>query len=923
MGACSSQEAVGVEPVPRPKAGLAPGSKVGSNDFSQHRAPQRFDDIPILATGGGIGKVESAVGHAGPRAHAHASPKVAGPSSLRIAGPASLLRRPAGPSDVRQRGVRLSYLLHLSRTVDSRLTIAEVVEQVIRPRTQDDKCCYWDVIPKQHTGPPAFFISHTWSRQLRDLLTILTAHFGIEYDPEAAEEPYSDEGSSPLVWLDILAINQWPYVDAKGLLVDDVSNLANVIKATDKTLFCLDDKGVVLTRIWCLFEIWHTVLAGGPSKLLILSNQVDGDALKNVYIELDVEQAKATMEEDRVKILAEIKQSMGFHEMNHAIKNGLVGATEFEAHQAQELAIKVADGKAKPPPGKEAWQVIVDATQKVSKHIQLLQMAGRNKETSRYSRILEVLQSRMGKDGRVKADELEAAACQDQVLAQAVAAARKLRGEFQLDAAAAEFESAASRAEGKLKKGWSEGAVGDALVCLHGLLLCRKDQGQLQEALSAVQRAIAALDTDPESPERDAMRSAILLERGALLMSSAKTQEAAADLREALECNRRAKSAGASPDDALPWPAVSEVAVVEKLAGVLVFVGDSDGSVRCWQEAVDLRGQQAAEGSEARRTEWLGTRTSLGTALVQASRLKEAEKVFRGNIRDRLKFGGPHKNAVISDYSQLASVLAKTGRAAEALGLHQKISKIYLAEPTTAETTMELPGKGKMRLADAYADGTMLLMEVPSAAAEVKAALGGGANSGGGGATGKAAGKGGTSSSGGIDDDLASVSDRAYKAWGELKYDEAERLMRRRVELVIASVGEGHSDTIAAQKLLAQLLQSQPGRTGEAEAVLRAALASQRKLHKGLDPDTADTLIQLANTVSSDEGRGPEADALFQEAVDLLTKVLGEGHQRTLTAKIQLCSRELNAACAAADPVLIQAAKERLEAASKAVQSAG
>ncbi len=76
-----------------------------------------------------------------------------------------------------------------------------------------------------------------------------------------------------------------------------------------------------------------------------------------------------------------------------------------------------------------------------------------------------------------------------------MAEARRLRGEFLLDAAAAEFESAASRAESKLRKGWSEGAVGDALVCLHGLLLCRKDQGQQTEALAAVQRAIVALDT--------------------------------------------------------------------------------------------------------------------------------------------------------------------------------------------------------------------------------------------------------------------------------------------------------------------------------------------------------------------------------------------------------------------------------------------
>lgn len=49
---------------------------------------------------------------------------------------------------------------------------------------------------------------------------------------------------------DIFAINQHPYVDERGLLLDDVASLARVIKAVECTLFCLDPSGTVLTRIW-------------------------------------------------------------------------------------------------------------------------------------------------------------------------------------------------------------------------------------------------------------------------------------------------------------------------------------------------------------------------------------------------------------------------------------------------------------------------------------------------------------------------------------------------------------------------------------------------------------------------------------------------------------------------------------------------
>lgn len=41
-------------------------------------------------------------------------------------------------------------------------------------------------------------------------------------------------------------------------------------------------------------QVWQTILVGGPAKLVVLANQLDADALKSVFIELDVAAAKAT-----------------------------------------------------------------------------------------------------------------------------------------------------------------------------------------------------------------------------------------------------------------------------------------------------------------------------------------------------------------------------------------------------------------------------------------------------------------------------------------------------------------------------------------------------------------------------------------------------------------------------------------------------
>eukprot|EP00798_Chlamydomonas_sp_ICE-L_P003940 gene3940-14017_t len=150
---------------------------------------------------------------------------------------------PKPPVKVTERGVRFGYLLKLKELgcVDGEWTIQEVVERFVRPKTAATKCCLFDVIPETHTGRPRFFISHTWSVRLKDLLTLLQSHFL--------------EDDDTLLWLDIVAINQHPYEDKGCLLQDDVASLASVVQATEQTLLCLDEQCVVLTRIWCLYEV--------------------------------------------------------------------------------------------------------------------------------------------------------------------------------------------------------------------------------------------------------------------------------------------------------------------------------------------------------------------------------------------------------------------------------------------------------------------------------------------------------------------------------------------------------------------------------------------------------------------------------------------------------------------------------------------
>ena len=83
-------------------------------------------------------------------------------------------QRHAAP--VTERGVKLSYLLYLSTTFDDTMTISEIVDKVVRPRTEAHRCCMWEVLPLDRTGKPTYFISVSLSSLRRPQSLLLTSY---------------------------------------------------------------------------------------------------------------------------------------------------------------------------------------------------------------------------------------------------------------------------------------------------------------------------------------------------------------------------------------------------------------------------------------------------------------------------------------------------------------------------------------------------------------------------------------------------------------------------------------------------------------------------------------------------------------------------------------------------------------------------
>mmetsp|Transcript_23426 Transcript_23426/g.60979 ORF Transcript_23426/g.60979 Transcript_23426/m.60979 type:complete len:256 (-) Transcript_23426:753-1520(-) len=137
-------------------------------------------------------------------------------------------------------GIRVSWLILWAKIVEQKLgpdvTTAEVCAKFVIPSTSQEKCRYVDIMEPENVGAPQYFLSHTWSLRFLTLMEIVGHR--LQNEPES------------FVWLDIFAINQNKYEDKGELQADDISHLASVVRKAKSTLFCLDEEGRTLTRIW-------------------------------------------------------------------------------------------------------------------------------------------------------------------------------------------------------------------------------------------------------------------------------------------------------------------------------------------------------------------------------------------------------------------------------------------------------------------------------------------------------------------------------------------------------------------------------------------------------------------------------------------------------------------------------------------------
>lgn len=215
------------------------------------------------------------------------------------------------------RGVDLSFLQMIQRKIDRSWTTEEVKNKFVLGQTiSTDTKLMADMASPAQRGPASIFISHAWRNRYFDLVEACTKY------------------PRHFFFNDIIAIQQ--HKIKSDDMMQDLKALPLIISYSACCLLISDMKLLPLSRIWCLFELYHCLVTT-KSELIVeftsegLDEKSDNDLwtlsteIDKRIDSIDVKKANATVEEDKVRILGEIEANVpgGTDQFNFQLKTAL------------------------------------------------------------------------------------------------------------------------------------------------------------------------------------------------------------------------------------------------------------------------------------------------------------------------------------------------------------------------------------------------------------------------------------------------------------------------------------------------------------------------------------------------------------------------------------------------------------------------
>lgn len=188
--------------------------------------------------------------------------------------------------------------------LNAKMTCWEVVRDVIIPETEGAMCCYVDIVlgsPKK----PDVMVSHWWGGNFRELVLGVAQHATGILGRDLLEKKTFTGGLNQLhlektYWIGIFACNHHKK-KSEGHPVLEVSTLSNVLSQMKSLVLVVDKDFIVLTRAWCMFEVFQASNCGKEVDFAAGGELDKGRSTGNIAFEgLEFCAATETSDKDRL-----------------------------------------------------------------------------------------------------------------------------------------------------------------------------------------------------------------------------------------------------------------------------------------------------------------------------------------------------------------------------------------------------------------------------------------------------------------------------------------------------------------------------------------------------------------------------------------------------------------------------------------------
>jgi len=237
------------------------------------------------------------------------------------------------------------------------LSTLDVVLKVVKTHTLEMLCRYVDILKPGDTGRAQYFFSHTWAAPFNDLVA-------------AAGHVCSDDD---FVWIDIFAVLQHTEGITKQqekekeqdldfhivvrsckaliLVAQHIPTVAGMNRndAIKKLVPPEAKKSCAFFRVWCIVELLAARDGELPTIMLVgnadssLRFRTNDAMLDNLLWMMDIEQASASYDADRVRILEQVRQFPGFVAANQSFKGAVAGAMRGCMNQPAVIRAALGD----------------------------------------------------------------------------------------------------------------------------------------------------------------------------------------------------------------------------------------------------------------------------------------------------------------------------------------------------------------------------------------------------------------------------------------------------------------------------------------------------------------------------------------------------------------------------------------------------